>query len=360
MSRPHVIITESNDDTLKFTLNGVDVSIANSIRRLILSEIPTIVMKPDNCTIHTNTSRLNNEIIKQRLGCIPVFINDMNLAIDKFNVKIKIKNNGDEIIHVTSGDFKVFNNDKEITKESQRQIFPYNKITNSYITFIRLRPKLSNDLNGEEIDLECLLAIGTAKENSMYNVVSTCTYANTIDPVAVNKVWTTKKKELAEKGLNKHEIEYEHKNWLILDSKRHFLKDSFDFTIETLGVFSNQKLVLIACSILISKLKNIIDKISDVKVKQSDTTIANSFDIKLENEDYTIGKVIEFNLYDNYYLGDKSMTYVGFLKRHPHDNYSIIRVAFKEPSDTELVKRYLTNACEFGIAQYEAISSYFN
>ena len=43
------------------------------------------------------------------------------------------------------------------------------------------------------------------------------------ESVAVNKVWTTKK-ELAEKGLNKHEIEYEHKNWLILDSKRQFLK----------------------------------------------------------------------------------------------------------------------------------------
>ena len=39
MSRPHVIITESNDEMLKFTLNGVDVSIANLIRRLILSEI---------------------------------------------------------------------------------------------------------------------------------------------------------------------------------------------------------------------------------------------------------------------------------------------------------------------------------
>ena len=84
MSRPHVIIAENNDDTLKFTLNGVNVSIANAIRRIIISEIPTVVMKPDNCTIHSNTCRLNNEIIKQRLGCIPVFINDMNLPIDKF------------------------------------------------------------------------------------------------------------------------------------------------------------------------------------------------------------------------------------------------------------------------------------
>ena len=275
-------------------------------------------------------------------------------------MQLKIKNDGDEIMHVTSGDFKVFNDDKEVTKETQRSIFPPNSITNSFITFIRLRPKLSNDVNGEQINLECLFAIGTAKENSMYNVVSTCTYSNTIDPVEVNRVWTIKKKELSDRGLSKQEIDYEHKNWTILDSKRHFLKDSFDFTIETLGVFSNQKLVLIACSILISKLKKIIDNISDISVKPSDSTILNSFDIKLENEDYTIGKVIEFNLYDNYFISDKSLSYVGFSKRHPHDNYSIIRVGFKEPSDSELARRYLTNACEFGIAQFEMISSYFS
>lgn len=360
MSRPHVIITENNEETLNFTLNGVNVSIANAIRRIILSEIPTVVMKPENCTITTNTSRLNNEIIKQRLACIPVHINDMNLPIDNLKVSIKVKNDTDEIILVTTNDFRILNNDKEVNKDTLSKIFPSDNYTHRYITFIRLRPKLSNDTQGEEIDMTCSLDIGNAKENSMYNVCSTCTYGNTVDPVLVNKAWSAKKKELVEKGMAKEEIDFEHKNWLILDSKRFFLQNSFDYTIETLGVFSNQKLVLIACSILINKLKLIIDKISDVVIKHSNTTIPNSFDIRLDNEDYTIGKVIEFNLYDNYYEGDKSLTFVGFSKRHPHDNYSTIRIAFKETSDAELVRRYLTNACDFGIAQFETISSYFN
>ena len=360
MSRPHVIITQNENDTLKFTLNGVDVSIANAIRRIILAEIPTVVLKPEKCTISKNTSRLNNEIIKQRLGCIPVHINDMNAPIDDFRVEIQSKNNSDSIIYVTTEDFKVFTKDKQVTKDVQRKIFPANPFTHRYIDLLRLRPKLSTEIGGEEIDIVCQLSIGTAKENAMYNVSSTCVYGNTTDPVGVNKAWTRKKKELSDKGLNKDEIEYEHKNWLILDSKRHFIQNSFDFIIETLGVFSNQKLVIIACSIMRSKLQNTIDNITEISVKPSDTTIPNSYDVKLENEDYTLGKVIEYNLYNNYYLGDKSLTFVGFSKRHPHDNYSTIRVALQEPGEADLVRRYITNACEISIAQFEAIATHFN
>ena len=66
---------------LEFTLRNIDVSIANAIRRTILSDIPTIAFKTfphdkNLAIIHKNTSRLNNEILKQRLACIPIHIKD--------------------------------------------------------------------------------------------------------------------------------------------------------------------------------------------------------------------------------------------------------------------------------------------
>ena len=69
------------DNTLTFTLSGVDVCFANAIRRTILSDIPQIVFKTspheeNKANIIANTTRLNNEIIKQRLSCIPIHIND--------------------------------------------------------------------------------------------------------------------------------------------------------------------------------------------------------------------------------------------------------------------------------------------
>ena len=64
-------------DVLRFTLHGLNVSLANAIRRTILSDIPIVVIETDSyetnqCTIHANSGRLHNEILKQRLSCIPI------------------------------------------------------------------------------------------------------------------------------------------------------------------------------------------------------------------------------------------------------------------------------------------------
>ena len=41
------------------------------------------------------------------------------------------------------------------------------------------------------------------------------------------------------------------------DAKRIFLKDSFDFTVESIGVFENSDICVKACDSLLSKLENI-------------------------------------------------------------------------------------------------------
>ena len=74
---PQVSLFKTNKSTLSFTLSNCYVSFANALRRIILSEIPTIVIRStpyerNDVTIHINTTRLNNEILKQRLSCIPI------------------------------------------------------------------------------------------------------------------------------------------------------------------------------------------------------------------------------------------------------------------------------------------------
>ena len=70
-------------DMLGFTLSGVNVSLANALRRTMLSDIPLIVFRTtpyekNKANIINNTSRLNNEVIKQRLSCIPIHIKDIS------------------------------------------------------------------------------------------------------------------------------------------------------------------------------------------------------------------------------------------------------------------------------------------
>ena len=63
---------EETDATFKFTLAGLNVSLANALRRTIQDDIPAYVFDIKTCKIDVNTGRLHNEILKHRLECIPV------------------------------------------------------------------------------------------------------------------------------------------------------------------------------------------------------------------------------------------------------------------------------------------------
>jgi len=63
----------------------------------------------------------------------------------------------------------------------------------------------------------------------------------------------------------------------------------------------------------------------------------NSYDIILENEDYTIGKVIEYMMYIKYFEGLGILSFCAFKKYHPHNTDSLIRIAYKEATSRETI-----------------------
>jgi len=80
---------------------------------------------------------------------------------------------------------------------------------------------------------------------------------------------------------------------------------------------------------------------NELNIRKAQNTMANSFDVILENEDYTIGKSIEYLLYVKFYEGIKILTYCGYKKMHPHDSDSIIRLAYKENVNVSFIKQNL-------------------
>ena len=196
---PEVEHGGENKGILTFTIKNVNVSIINAIRRVILSDLPITVFDTDNKTIEilANTSRFHNEILKQRLGCIPIHIKEKDI-IDNLLIELDVDNDTDKLAYVTTSDFKIkdITSDKYLTKEQTKQIFPPNHITKEFILFTRLRPKISNDIPGEQIHLSAKLKIGTAKEDGMYNIASTCAYKNTEDKVEQHNQWQSIAEEL--------------------------------------------------------------------------------------------------------------------------------------------------------------------
>ena len=359
---PQITSLIEDDDTLKFTIENIDVSLLNSLRRVILSEIECFVFhtfpyNENKCDIYINTTRLNNEIIKQRLSCIPIHINDLSFPYEEYIVEVDKKNDTNNIIFVTTEDFKVKNistgnylKDKEVTK-----LFPPDKITNDYIQLARLRPQISDNIPGEQLKFSSTLSIGKAKDHAMYNVVSTCSYGNKMDVSKIDSIWKEKEKELKSGNKTDEEIEFEKKNWLLLDAKRIYVENSFDFTLETLGIYSNIELLYKACSIMIDKCKKFIKDLNDGKIKikkNDDSTIDNDFIVTLINEDYTLGNILNYILYEKYYEKEKSITFIGFRKLHPHDKDSILRIALTDEHDITTLNSYLLDGAEMLIAFY--------
>jgi DNA-directed RNA polymerase subunit L len=102
-----------------------------------------------------------------------------------------------------------------------------------------------------------------------------------------------------------------------------------------------------------------LDDTDDIEINPSDNTMKNSYDIILENEDYTIGKVIEFMLYAKFFEELKTLSYCGFKKMHPHDTDSIIRVAFKETTEKATVKQNLKSCLNDAVTVYKNIMKKF-
>jgi DNA-directed RNA polymerase subunit L len=374
---PIVKLTSDADDALSFTLSGVNVSIANAIRRTMLSDIQTVVFRTSpheesKATILVNTSRLNNEILKQRLSCIPIHITNLKeFDFSKYTMELNVDNISDATLVVTTKDFVVKSADtgKPISEADTKKIFPPDSYTGDYIDFVRLRPRISDEIPGEKIHLTCEFSIGTSKQDGMFSVVSTCAYGFTVDEKEMESKLNKKRKDWKDEGKTEKEIEnFESKNWILLEGARIVKKDSFDFIVESIGVYTNTELVTMACDILIQRFKELDEVIENdrLKINISQNTMSNCFDIILENEDYTIGKVIEYFLYTKFFepleKGDKSnlLSYCGFKKMHPHDPDSIIRVAYLEPSDRTTIKGHLKECIADAVKVYEKCKSTFS
>ena len=376
---PKITDLSQEDNYLQFRLSGINVSIANALRRIILSEIPTIVFRTSPyeknlVNIEINTTRMNNELIKQRLSCIPIHITDTDFPIKDYIIELDVLNDTDTIIYATTKDFKIknINNDKYLTTSDVNKIFPPDSITNDYIEIVRLRPQISDIITGEHIKLNAVFDIGVAKEDSAFNVVSTCSYGASTDKLEINNQWNNIEKDLKSKGFKKDSISDYKKDWLLLDAKRIIEKDSFNFIIESVGPFSEMSIMYKACYVMINKIKNFSNNLQSDEsiIELSDSTIQNSYDITLIDEDYTLGKVLEYILYEKYYIIDKTkvednasskyLTYCGFAKPHPHINKSLIRLAFLKEKEKMDIITLLVEVCNTAINIFEKISNDFN
>ena len=356
------------NDIFRFTLSNVNVSIANAIRRTVLSNVPTVAFKTtpykeSDAQVFINTTNLNNEILCGRISAIPIYIHpERTEDIENYIMEIDVKNVTKTTINVTTQDCKIKDkrSGKYLDEHVVREIFPPNPITQDYILLVKLRPKISQTLVGSHIKLSCNFSVQTSSTSGSFVVASICSYRNTLDETKIKFEYENVRKnveDINKDGLTPHEISTFLKNWLILDSKRITIANSFDFIIQSIGVFSNQDIVKRACNSIILSLRQVAEQYRSGTsiISETSTTMKNGYDITLDGVGHTIGKIIEYAILTHMYEGTKVLTFCGFRKAHPHDTFCTIRISYKLPTETVVVINNLLSCIESLIVLYSTI-----
>ena len=66
----NIEILSLDDEEIVFDIQGVEPPLVNSLRRILISEIPTMAIETVN--IYQNTSVMPDEVLAHRLGLIPI------------------------------------------------------------------------------------------------------------------------------------------------------------------------------------------------------------------------------------------------------------------------------------------------
>ena len=114
---------------------GLNKSVINSLRRVLLSSIPSVGFRTEmnntDLKVIKNTSPLHNEYILHRVAMIPLYINPDNYKKDLLFKLNAVAKQGEPVTKITAEDFKVYrlkegyendNDEIDLSKFSETEI----------------------------------------------------------------------------------------------------------------------------------------------------------------------------------------------------------------------------------------------
>ena len=226
---------KTNDNQIDFELhnnNKLKVSFMNALRRVCIGLIELDGIDKSKTNIISNTSYVNNSMLKERLELSPIYKKDI---YNNLKITLNVSNDNYEIRSIYLSDFKIVN--KFSNKDEDIEIFVYPRILYSKLKY------------GENINLEAEFTRNNSFDgNSAFCAVSPMSYHFKRDETKVAE------------ELKKIDDEHDKLDFNIRDSDRIFqINNKHEpeicvYTLESCGNISSHQVFKEGLSVLREKL----------------------------------------------------------------------------------------------------------
>lgn len=295
----------NNGYDLMYELKNMPVSFVNALRRIVISGIPTVVIR--DVQILENTTQLPHEMLKHRVEMLPVNVAPEDSAtIKDAKIELRIHPNKDqkEIQIVTTDDF--------VVESGRESILMKDRDLRTPLLFLKVRP-------GEAVHIKGRLAL------EVENTSQVCTSSTKwhVDP----ELAVEARRAFAESGQDVRLFD----NFLI---QRYYSRDErgrpnwFDMFIESVGVLKSLDILRMAVKILRKRIDDYMKEAIEAITREADE---GTYSISLDQGGHTLGYLFQEIMY-----GDKNINFVSYDIPHPLKPLMVLRFNTKKSPESVL------------------------
>lgn len=317
---------------------NIDVSIINSIRRVLISNIPVVgfIGEGEDCTVQItkNETIHSNEFLTHRICMFPIHLSiDEAKAYDDNSLvaKLDISNKTMNIIDVTSKDIQFFLNGTALSEKRKDEL---------------INPFIYN--NKKHYHLIAHLKPGKSIAFSASAVTRTGSYHSSFSPVAGIRHYFDYDTTDTTKDPVEREMSY-YKN------KDKGTPKTILLAFDIINGYSYEGIMNKAFDVLISKIDNMSESLTtnnSEKVESVRRIHENSYMFKFKDENHTTGNVLQTYTHNTYVLDKKNSAingkrclYMGYQCPDPMVNILELMITLEDTDDELVFREFFKKIC---------------
>jgi DNA-directed RNA polymerase alpha subunit/DNA-directed RNA polymerase subunit L len=354
MENPFSELNATSPFEVSFKANDVDLSIVNSLRRVILSEVenvgfffdPTDFSDDKDIMILENDSPLHNEFLQHRIALIPINVNTKELENwdkDKYKFVLKKENKSGTLLNVYSSDFEVVDTKTNtVHADLSKRWFPADPISKQHIIITKLQPKPKSKLH-----IEAYASMGTPIKSASFGMVSNISIEFAVD----DKVAQKELVKFLENNKEKSSVESLTHQFNSIERERHYKRNKYrEPNVFNIRMTSE---CTIPCKYIFQKAINILQQ-KVINFQNSSYEIVNHnmlFSIIITDENHTLGNLYQ-SLVFNHYIRENTdntfgINYIGYNVPHPLENILLIKIKGDKLLILDDVRTFINQSCDY-------------